>query len=95
MFKRLRNWLEGRRVKKMGFTAAQWEAAIADWPVMRRYQGSERDALRDMTFRFLARKTFVSGGEFQFTDAMCLKLATMACVPILHLGLADGDSLRR
>ncbi len=87
MFNRLRDWLEDRRVKKMGFTAEQWESAIADWPVMHRYQEAERDALRDMTFRFLVRKTFVSGSGFQFTDAMCLKLATMACVPILHLGL--------
>ncbi len=43
MFNRLRNWLEYRHIIKMGFTAAQWEAAIADWPVMDRYQGTERD----------------------------------------------------
>jgi Mlc titration factor MtfA (ptsG expression regulator) len=71
----------------MGFTTQQWESAIADWPVMERYQGAERDALRDMAFRFLVRKDFVSGGDFQFTNEMCLKVATMACVPILHLGL--------
>jgi Mlc titration factor MtfA (ptsG expression regulator) len=87
MFKLFRNWLESRRVKKMGFTAAQWESAIADWPVMERYKGAERDALRDMTFHFLARKTFAAGGGFQFTNDMCLKISTMACVPILHLGL--------
>lgn len=87
MFKRLRDWWESRRVKKMGLTAEQWESAIADWPVMHRYKAAEREALRELTFRFLARKKFVSGNEFQFTDVMCLKLATMACVPILHLGL--------
>ena len=87
MFKWFRNWRDNRRVQKMGFTAEQWEAAIADWPVMQRYQGAERDALRDLTFRFIARKTFTSGSGFQFTDAMCLKIATMACVPILYLGL--------
>ncbi|PCI69090.1 MAG: Zn-dependent hydrolase [Piscirickettsiaceae bacterium] len=87
MYKQFINWLEKRQVRKMGFTKQQWEASIADWPVMQRYQGSERDALRDMTFRFLVRKKFISGGSFQFTDAMCLKIATMACVPILHLGL--------
>ncbi|MDO6514608.1 zinc-dependent peptidase [Neptuniibacter sp. 2_MG-2023] len=87
MFKRIHNWLENRRVKKMGFTTQQSESTIADWPVMERYQGAERDALRDMAFRFLVRKDFVSGGDFQFTNEMCLKVATMACVPILHLGL--------
>jgi Mlc titration factor MtfA (ptsG expression regulator) len=87
MFKRFRNWLENKRIKKMNFTAQQWESAIADWPVMKRYQGVERDALRDMSFRFIVRKTFAAGGDFQFTNDMCLKIATMACVPILHLGL--------
>ena len=87
MFKRFRNWREDKRIKKMGFTAEQWEAAIADWPVAQRYLGAERDALRRMAFRFLVRKDIVSGVGFHFTNAMCLKIATMACVPVLHLGL--------
>jgi Mlc titration factor MtfA (ptsG expression regulator) len=87
MFKRLSYWLENKRIKRMAFTEQQWESSIADWPVMNRYEGAERDALRNMTFRFLARKNFVSGSGFQFTNDMCLKIATMACVPILHLGL--------
>ncbi|ETI58785.1 M90 family metallopeptidase [Marinomonas profundimaris] len=87
MFKILDNWLENRRIKSMGFTVEQWESAVADWSVMERFQGIERDALRDMSFRFIARKGIAPGAEFEFTNAMCLKLATMACVPILHLGL--------
>lgn len=82
-----RNWRDARRVKKMGYTAEEWEAAVADWPVMARYQGEERDALRELSLRFLARKSVASGGGFVYTDAMCLKIATMACVPILKLGL--------
>lgn len=87
MFKQFRHWRENKRIKKMGFSAEQWESAIADWPVMERYQGAERDALRSMTLRFLAQKSFTSGAGFQFTDAMGLKIATMACVPVLYLGL--------
>ncbi len=71
----------------MGYTSEQWESAIVDWPVVQRYQGTEREALRDLTFRFLARKSFTSGGGFRVTDVMCLRIATMACVPILHLDL--------
>ena len=93
MFKRIRNWLEKRRVKKMGLTAEQWETAISDWPVIDRYQGAERDALRDLTFRFMARKYFASGSGFQFDAEMSLKVATMACVPILKLGLDWYDHL--
>lgn len=87
LFKRWRNWRDQRRIRQLGLTAEQWEAAIVDWPVLQRYQGAERAALCDMTLRFMARKTFVSGGGFELTQAMCLKVATMACVPILHLGL--------
>lgn len=82
-----RRFFENRRIKKQGFTTEQWEAAISDWHVMHRYRGTQRDALREMSFRFLARKELVSGSNFQFSDAMSLKLATMACVPILNLGL--------
>ena len=92
MFKSIRHWFEDRRVKKMGFTEAQWQAAVADWAVIERYQGADRVALRDMAFRFLARKSFAPGGGFQFTDEMLLRLATMACVPILRLGLDWYDS---
>lgn len=81
------DWFENRRIRKMSVTGEQWESAIADWPVANRYQGTERDALRDMAIRFIARKTITAGGDFELTDAMCLKLATMACVPILKLGL--------
>jgi len=87
IFKAFRYWRENRRINKMGLTAQQWEFAIADWPVAQRYQGAEREALRKMVFRFMARKNFASGSGFQFTDTMLLKIATMACVPILHLGL--------
>lgn len=83
----IRHWFEDRRIRRMGFTQAQWEEAVADWPVQQRYQGDERDALRRMSFRFLARKSIAAGADFAFTDAMCLKLATMACVPVLKLGL--------
>lgn len=87
MFNLFRRWREDRLIRRMAFTEAEWETAVADWPVAQRYQGEERVALRDMSFRFLARKTIAAGGGFAYTDAMCLKLATMACVPVLHLGL--------
>lgn len=87
MFSFLTRFFENRRIKQQAFTPEQWEAAIADWPVMQRYQGKERDTLREMSLRFLARKEIAPGGDFEISSSMCLKLATMACVPVLHLGL--------
>jgi len=92
MFSLIRRWREDRRIRRMAFTSAEWEAAVADWPVMARFQGEERAKLRDMAFRFLARKSIAAGADFAYTDAMCLRLATMACVPVLHLGLHWYDS---
>ena len=87
MFAAWRNWRDKRRVKKMGYTEAEWEAAVAGWPVLQRYQEEQRARLRDLSFRFLARKSIAPGSGFVITDAMCLRIATMACVPILELGL--------
>tara|TARA_R110000868_G_scaffold59547_14_gene182728 strand:+ start:3651 stop:4445 length:795 start_codon:yes stop_codon:yes gene_type:complete len=91
LLKAIKHWLEVRRINQQGFTTEQWEAAVADWPVMARYQGRERDELRHLTFRLLVHKDFTAGGGFELTQAMCLKIATMACVPVLNLGLAWYD----
>jgi len=82
-----RQWRENRQLKRLPVTQAQWESAIADWPVAQRYQGTERDRLRELALRFILRKHFESGGGLTLSDAMQLKIATMAAVPILNLGL--------
>ena len=84
MFAAWRNWRDKRRVKKMGYTEAEWEAAVADWPVLQRYQGEVRARLRDLSFRFLARKSIAPGSGSVITDAMCLRIATMA-LSLIHI----------
>lgn len=80
-------WRDRIRVKKMGYQPQQWKAAVADWSALDRYGVQEKQALMALTFRFLARKSIVPGGGFEISDAMRLKVATMACLPILELGL--------
>ncbi len=87
MFAAWKNWRDARRVRKMGYTREEWEAAVGDWPLMARFEGQERTALFDLSLRFLARKSIASGGGFAHTDAIWLKVATSACVSILYLGL--------
>lgn len=87
MFDQITHWWEAHKIEQLAITPEHWEAAIAGWHVMERYQGEERDALRELTLRFLVHKVIAPGGGAQITDEMCLRLATMACVPILHLGL--------
>ena len=87
MFEAFEHWLERRHIQQMGFTRADWDAANADWPLLARYSEAERDELFELSLRFLVHKVFASGRDFELTGPICLKVATMACVPILNLGL--------
>lgn len=91
MFERLRRWRENRRLQRLTVPVEAWEAAIADWPVAARYRGEARTRLRDMALRFLLRKQFVAADGLEITDAMQLRIATMAAVPVLELGLEWYD----
>jgi hypothetical protein len=84
---RLRRWREDRRLRQLAVPAAEWEAAVAAWPVAGRYRGEARERLRDTALRFLLRKTVVGVQGVELTRAMALRIATMAAVPILELGL--------
>lgn len=87
MFNGFRRWREDRRLAALDVPVATWETAIADWPVAARYQGEDRQRLRELALRFLLRKGFASGAGLTITDTMRLKVATMAAVPVLNLGL--------
>ena len=82
MFERLRRWRENRRLHRLAVPVEAWEAAIADWPVAARYRGEARMRLRDMALRFLLRKEFTAADGLEVTDAMQLRIATMAVVPV-------------
>ncbi|MGO3345170.1 MAG: zinc-dependent peptidase [Marinomonas sp.] len=94
MFDTLTHWWENHKITNLSVTLEEWEEAISGWHVMNRYQGEEREALRQLTMRFLVHKAITPGGGADITNAMCLRLATMACVPILHLGLNWYDHWR-
>ena len=91
MFERLRRRRESRRLQRLAVPVEAWEAAIADWPVAARYRGEARTRLRDMALHFLLRKQFVAADGLEITDAMQLRIATMAVVPVLELGLEWYD----
>jgi MtfA peptidase len=84
---RLRRWREDRCLRRLDSSPAEWEAAIADWPVAARYRGEARARLRDLALRFLVRKELVGVGGLEVTRPMALRIATMAVVPVLELGL--------
>lgn len=92
MLKRLRRWREDRKLARLDLPDHVWEAAIADWPVAAHYRGEARRRLRENALRFLLRKPVVAGSGFPVTDAMRLKIATMAAALVhgLDLDWYDG-----
>ncbi len=86
MLRRLQRWREDRRIVRQGL-AEQWEPAVSVWPVAARYRGRDRTRLQDTALRFMLRKQFVAGADFELQDSMRLLIATMAAVPVLELGL--------
>jgi len=65
---------------------AAWRALLARSPLFGRLSPSESVALRALAERFLARKRFSAAAGHALTDAQCLALAALACLPVLHLG---------
>lgn len=92
MIKWISTWWENRRIRQLPVTREQWESVMSDWPVMAHYQSKKRDELYQLTLRFLVHKAIAPGGDAVLTDEICLRVATMACVPILELGLHWYDN---
>jgi Mlc titration factor MtfA (ptsG expression regulator) len=65
---------------------AAWNALLASSALFERLSTSERDRLRGLTARFLARKTFSAAGGHTLEAAQCRAIAALACLPVLNLG---------
>lgn len=65
----------------------EWEAALADLPILKTLDDSERTRLRELSAVFLAEKDFhpVQGAEIDYPAA--LRIAALACLPILEIGI--------
>lgn len=88
MFKRLRLWRENRRLARLEIAESLWQEAVGDWPLASRYGKSERRRLRELALRFLLRKHLVpGGGDFFIPLPLRLRVAFMAAVPVLELGM--------
>lgn len=83
----VKRWWEDRRLARVSVPESLWQEVIAGWPVAQRYQGADGLLLRETALRLLLRKSLVAGGDLEITDLMRLRVAVMASVPVLGLGL--------
>ena len=65
-----------------------WAKATEQLVVLQGMTAVEKAHLRELATLFLHEKQFVGVQELQLTDAMCLSIAALACLPALGLGIA-------
>lgn len=83
----LKRWREDRRLDRLELPPGTWESVVAAWPVLQGYPHAQRERIRELSLRFMLRKSFESGGDLRLDEQMCLRVAAMAAVPVLELGL--------
>lgn len=87
LLQKLATWREDTRLSKLQISQALWDEALGDWQVYRRYRPEQQERLHELALRLLLRKHVVAAGELDVSDAMRLRIAGMAVVPVLELGL--------
>ena len=65
---------------------ALWSRATAPWLFMRGLSADERERLRVLCGRFIARKHFSGAHGLDVTDLMQVEIAAQACILVLELG---------
>jgi Mlc titration factor MtfA (ptsG expression regulator) len=82
-----KSWRRKRVLARESIPDALWDGALAACPVLARLNGERRARLRELTLLFLHEKRFEPAQGFAVTDEMRVRIAALACLPILELGL--------
>ena len=83
----LRKWRRRRILRRFTIPDAVWEETIADAPTLARLDADERSRLRELALLFLHEKRLEPAAGFALDDGMCVRIAALACLPVLNLGL--------
>jgi Mlc titration factor MtfA (ptsG expression regulator) len=79
-------WLGGLFATRPQIDDSEWTALLGRSRVFDTLDVADRSRLRELTARFLAKKTF-SGAAGHVIDAeQRVAIAALACLPVLHLG---------
>jgi MtfA peptidase len=87
MLKRWRRWREDRQLARIILAPDQWQEAVAVYPRAERFPSELIRHWQDLTLRFLLRKQFYSGSGFEINDAVRMRIAAMATLPVMGLSL--------
>jgi hypothetical protein len=84
---RLRARREQRIVQRRAISDALWFDTLASLPFLSRWSEADLAELRRLSSLFLDEKEFSGAGGLEVTDAIALRVAVQACLPVLHIGL--------
>ena len=84
---RLREQREARIVQRRAISNELWLETLESLPFLSRWAPDDLESLRRLTSLFLDEKEFSGAGGLEVTDAMAVRIAVQACMPVLRLGL--------
>ncbi|HSW21399.1 MAG TPA: M90 family metallopeptidase [Burkholderiaceae bacterium] len=88
----LRARREQRIVQRRAISDALWFDTLTSLPFLARRGEADLAELRRLASLFLDEKEFAGAGGLTVTDAMAVRIAVQACLPVLRLGLAPYRS---
>jgi hypothetical protein len=84
---RMRARREQRIVQRRAISDALWFETLASLPFLARWSQADLAELRRLSSLFLDEKEFSGAGGLEVTDAIALRVAVQACLPVLRIGL--------
>lgn len=91
MFRAFRNWRRRRILARNEIPETLWSSIVRSTPVLSRLGEHELQRLRELALVFLAEKRIAPAGGLELDDSMRVRIAALACVPVLELGLDCYD----
>jgi MtfA peptidase len=82
-----REWRRKRWLRRFPLSDALWVRATERLPILQGYDETSLKHLRELTTIFLREKDFTATHDLVLTEAMRVRIAIQACVPVLNLGL--------
>ena len=83
MFKR---WRRRRILERHSIPDEQWSETVNAVPALARLSRQQLDRLRGLTLLFLHEKHFEAARGLLLDEAKCVRIAALACLPLLELG---------
>jgi MtfA peptidase len=87
LLRQLRNGYQRWRIARQPIPDRLWSTALRSTTYVGKLTTVQRARLRELATLFLLDKRFTSAHDLRITDAMRVRVAIKACVPILELGL--------